>query len=169
MDKEIENLLQTREQQFRQRKWDRMFVSRKQITSKAFLSLKTAAACQVFMIFLNKCKWEKVQGKTAKRKAPYYLANQGEIQFTYLEAEQKYGISSGKFRRAIEQLVAVGLIDIAKSGFGLHKDVSHYAISDRWEKYGTEEFVPMERPKRIPKLGFRKGNKYGQNSKQKKK
>jgi len=157
----LENALQTREQRFRQRKWDKMFVSRALITSKAFLSLKTAAACQVLMIFLSKCKWEKVQTRPGSRDKEWRIANNGQIQFTYKEAEQKYGLSSGKFRRAIDRLVAVGFLDITKSGFGLQRDVSLYAISDRWEKYGTDEFVTMERPKRIEKLGFRKGNKYG--------
>jgi hypothetical protein len=165
MDKTYENLLQTKEQQFKQRKWDRMFVSRSLITSKAFLSLKTAAACQVTLIFLNKCKWEKVQGKTAKRKAPYFLANQGKIQFSYKEAKQKYGMSSGKFTRAIDEVVENGLIDIAKSGLGLHKDVTLYAISDRWLKFGTDEFVIQKRPKREQQFGFTNKNKLGRNCK----
>ncbi len=145
-----------------------MFVSKRMITSKAFRSLKTAVACQVYMIFLTKCVPKQVDGKP-KRKYGWFIANNGEIQFTYIEAEEKWGISSGKFKRAIEQLVVVGLIDIAKSGFGLHRDLSLYAISDRWEKYGTDEFVQMERPKRKQKIGFRKGNKHGKNCKPKKK
>ena len=35
----------------------------------------------------------------------------------------EYGISPGKFTRAIEDLLRVWLIDITKSGFGLHKDI----------------------------------------------
>ena len=163
-----EDSLKTREQRFKGLRWNKMFVQRKMITSKAFLSLRTAAACKVLMIFLNKCKMELIQHKPRGEKE-YYIANNGEIQFTYIEAEGKWGISSGKFKRAIEQLVAVGLIDIAKPGSGLFRDVSLYAISDRWEEYGTDEFVHMERPKRKLKIGFRKGNKHGKNSKPKKK
>ena len=156
-----EDLLMTREQRFRARKWDKMFVSRSMITSKAFLALRTAAACQVFMIFLGKCRMEKVQTRPMRREKEWTITNNGEIQFTYKEAENKCGISTGKFLRAIEELVRVGLIDIAKSGFGLHKDITLYAISDRWEKFGTDEFVVKERPKRTQQIGFAKGNNYG--------
>jgi len=162
----LESALQTREQRFRRRKWDRMFVSRAIITSKAYLSLKTAAACKVLMGFLSKCQWERVQARPGSRDKEWHIVNNGEIQFTYVEAEEKYGLSSGKFTRAIDQLVAVGFIDITKSGFGLQRDATLYAISDRWEKYGTNDFVPRERPKRIEKLGFRKGNKYGRGKNQ---
>lgn len=170
MNKEyMENSLKTRGQKFTEKKWNKMFVSRKKITSKAFLSLKTAAACQVYLIFLSKCRVEKVQTRPMSREREWRITNNSEIQFTYKEAEEKWGISSGKFLRAISQLVEVGLIDIAQSGFGLYKDVTLYAISDRWEKYGTEEFVYKERPKRSQQFGFRKKNNYGRNSKAKKK
>ena len=46
--------LKTIEQRFKEVKWNRMFVERRAVTSKAFLDLKTAAVCQVFMIFLYK-------------------------------------------------------------------------------------------------------------------
>lgn len=158
------NLLKTREYRFKESKWDRMFVSRRQVTSKAFLALKTAAACQVYMIFRTKCRMEKVQTRPMQREKEWRITNNGEIQFTYLEAEKKGGISVGKFTRAIDDLLRVGLIDITKTGLGLHKDESLYAISDRWEKFGTDEFVVMERPKRKQQLGFTKGNSYGKNS-----
>jgi len=164
---DLENSLKTREQVYKERKRDKMFVSRKQITSKAFLSLKTAAACQVLMIFLNKCRYEKVQIKPGTRDKEWRITNNGEIQFTYTEAKQKYGISAGRFTRAIDNLVEKGLIDIEKSGFGLHKDITLYAISNRWEKYGTDEFVPAKRPRRPEQLGFSKGNIHGKNSKPK--
>jgi len=164
---ELENSLKTREQRYKERKWKKMYVSRAMITSRAFLSLKTAAACQVLMIFLNKCRMEKVQWKPGTRDKEWRITNNGEIQFTYKEAKEKYGLSAGKFRRAIDELAETGFIDIAKSGFGLQKDVTLYAISNRWEKYGTDEFVPMERLKRVEQLGFSKGNTHGKNSKQK--
>lgn len=161
----LESALQTREQRFRQRKWDKMFVSRALITSKAFLSLKTAAACKVLMIFLSKCQVEKLRTRPGCRDKEWLIVNNGEIQFTYKEAKEKYGLSSGKFTRAIDEVVEKGLIDIAKSGFGLQRDVTLYAISNRWDKYGTSEFEPAERPKRQEQLGFRKGNRYGKRKK----
>ena len=158
--------LKTREQRFKEVKCNRMFVSKRLITSEAFRSLKTAAACQVFMIFLTKCVPKQIDGKP-KRKDGWYIANNGEIQFTYDEALEKWGITQKKFTKAIDELLRVGLIDITKSGFGLQKDKSLYAISDRWEKFGTDEFVVKKRPKRKQQLGFTKGNRYGKNCRQK--
>ena len=160
-ESEIESIM-TREQRFKARKWDKMFVSRKVITSKAFLDLRTACACQVYLIFLSKCRMEKVQTRPMSREKEWRITNNGEIQFTYIEAEADYGISAGKFTRAIDENIRVGLIDIAKTGMGLHKDVTLYAISDRWEKFGTAEFVKMKRPKRKQQFGFA-----GKRSKQK--
>ncbi len=153
----------TREDAYRIRKSDKMFISRSVMTSKAFLSLSPPTACQVYLIFLTKCRWEPAQGGKGRKNKVYIHTNNGEIQFTYKEAKEKFGISSGRFTRAIDELVQVGLIDIAHTGFGLHKDVTLYAISDRWRYYGTDEFIPASRAKR-PGLGFRKGNTLGVNS-----
>jgi hypothetical protein len=146
--------LRTREQRFKARKWDKMFVSRAVITSKAFLALKTACACKVYLIFLSKCRMEKTQARPMHREREWQITNNGEIQFTYAEAETKYGIPAGKFTRAIDELLRVGLIDITKTGLGLHKDVTLYAISERWKKFGTDEFVVKRRPKRKQQFGF---------------
>jgi hypothetical protein len=158
--------LKTHKQRFKDKKWDKMFIPKSTIMSKAWLSLKTAAACQVYMIFRTKCQWKPFEGKR-KYKNNYILANQGEIQFTYKEAEEKWGISQSKFTRAIDEVIRVGLIDIAHSGFGLQKDATLYAISDRWEKFGTDEFVVKERERRKQHIGFAKGNSYGKNNKKK--
>lgn len=155
--------LKTSEYRFKEVKGDRMFVSKKLIASEAFRSLKTAAACQVFMIFLYKCQWKPIEG-ARKRRQEYYLANQGEIQFSYREALGKWGIKQKRFTKALDELIRVGLIDIVKSGFGLHKDCTLFAISDRWEKFGADEFVVKERPKRKQQIGFVNGNSYGKNS-----
>ena len=146
-------LVETREQRHQTYKSDRMFVSKKHITSLAVRSLRTAAACKVFLVFLTKCQWKPIEG-ARRRKKEYYLANQGEIQFTYNEAKNKWGIGSKKFTRALDELIRVGLIDIARTGYGLHKDVTLYAISDRWEKFGADEFVAKKRRKRKQQLGF---------------
>lgn len=158
--------LKTKQQRFSEAKRDRMFVSKRHVTSDAYRALTTSTACHVFRIFLTKCRWEKLQTKPGRREKEWVHANNGELQFTYKEAWEDWGISNNRFTRAIDQLVEVGLIDIAHSGFGLHKDVTLYVISDRWEKYGTDEFVHAKRPKRLG-LGFRQGNRHGKNSKKK--
>lgn len=163
-DSDVQSLM-TREQRFRAEKWDRMFVSRALIKSKAFWDLKTATSCRVFFIFLSKCRVEKVRTTPGSRDREYAITNNGEIRFSYIEAEEKYGISDGKFTRAIDDLVRVGVIDIAKTGLGLKKDVTLYAISDRWEKYATDEFVVKKRPKRKQQFGFTNKNRHGRNCK----
>jgi hypothetical protein len=157
-----EEALQTREQRFAAQRRDAMYISKELVRSRAWWSLG-ATACKVYMIFLTKRQMEelKIEGKPGKREKSWVITNNGEITFTYAEAEERYGIASQKFVRAIDELVSVGLIDIPHSGFGLHKDATLYGISDRWKLYGTPEFVEAERPRRGIKSGFRKGNTYG--------
>ena len=156
--------MRTREQKYKDVKWNKMFVSRRRMTSEAFRSLKTAAACQVFMIFLYKCQMKNVQIRPGSRDKEWIILNNGKIQFSYREALGKWGITQKRFTKAIDELVRVGLIDITHSGFGLHKDVSLYSISDRWENFGTDEFIVVKRQKRTQNLGFTKGNSFGKNS-----
>lgn len=160
----LEEALQTREQRYKARRWDRMFVRRTMIASKAFASLRTPAAYQVLFRFLAKCQWEPVR-LSCKREKTWNIVNNGSIEFCYSEAA-RYGISSKRFARALDELLRVGFIDIAHTGYGLHKDKTLYAISDRWERFGTPEFEKAERPQRTEKLGFRKGNRHGRYAKQ---
>lgn len=157
--------LETREQKYKRRKYVDMYISRDVIMSDAFRKL-TGTAVRVYLFFLNKRVMKPFEGGKAKRsgKGKYYIENQGKIQFTYKEAQEKFGISSGAFRTAIERLVEVGLIDIAQTGSGLHRDVTLYGISERWKLYGTDEFVEMKRPKRKQQYGFTKGNTLGKNA-----
>lgn len=167
MGDQLSIALKTKEQRFKDSRWDRMFLSRRMMTSKAFLSLQTAAACQVFMVFLGKCQWQKVQTRPMRREKEWAISNNGRIEFKYSEAE-RWGFTDRRFTRAIDELVRVGLIDITKTGCGLHKDVTLYAISDRWEKYGTDEFFEKKRPRRTQQLGFTKGNNHGRNPRRRK-
>jgi hypothetical protein len=134
------------------------------ILSQAFASLPTPAAYRVLFIFLNKCCWQWLR-RPCTRERTWTITNNGEIQFSYLEALEKYGLTDGVFKRAIDALIAAGFIDIAHSGYGLEKDVTLYAISDRWEHYDTAQFKHAERPRRTQKIGFRRGNKHGKNAK----
>jgi predicted transcriptional regulator of viral defense system len=159
---EAETCLETKEQGYKKRRWNDMYVERAVILSHA-LRVLTATAIRVYLIFLTKRQMQPIQGKKGKSggKRRYVVANQGEIQFTYREAQEKYGISRNAFRSAIDQLVAVGLIDIARTGSGLHRDVTLYSISERWRLYGTPEFVIKTRAKRSDSYGFAKSNSYG--------
>jgi len=154
--------LETREQKYKRQRYNDMYVERAFILSDALKGL-TGTAIRVYLIFLSKRQLQPIQGKKGKSggKRRYVLVNQGEIQFTYREAKEKHGIQSAAFRDAIDQLVAVGLIDVAQQGSGVQKDVSLYALSDRWRLYGMPEFVVRTRPKRRIQCGFQKGNRLG--------
>lgn len=158
--------MRTRDQRWRDRVHDKMFISRGMILSPAFAALRTAAAHRVLLLFLSKCRVEKIRRPCSREKG-WVVANNGDLTFSYREAREQHGISDGVFRRAIDELVGLGFIDIAHSGYGLHKDATLYAISDRWQRYGTPEFQAAERPKRAEKLGFKKGNQHGKNASEK--
>lgn len=146
-----------------------MYIDRSLIFSEALWKL-SGTAVKIYLVFLNKRRMKKFEGSKGKRsgKDKYYIANNGKIQFSYREATEKYNIKPKRFTRAISQLIEYGFIDIAQSSYGLHKDPTLYAVSERWQKYGTPEFVPAKRIKReLQYGGFRKGNKQGRNSRPK--
>lgn len=132
------------------------------LKSKAYRSLKTPTAYVVFGIFMTK---RQLVNTGRKGKERWEIINNGEIEFTYKEAEKIYGILAWAFSKAIDELLDKGLIDIAATGMGVHKVKNLYAISDRWKFYGTPEYVPpMPRPKGPINRGFQKRNKLGRNS-----
>ena len=135
------------------------------LKSKAYRSLRTPTAYFVLGIFMTKRQLAKV-GRRGKEQ--WDIANNGEIVFTYKEAKEKYCISSGAFRDAIDELRNKGFIDIAATGMGVHKVTTFYSISDRWKLYGTPEYEPPKlRTKKPINRGFKKGNKFGRNCKKK--
>lgn len=126
------------------------------VTSSAWLSL-SGAAVHVYLIFRTKCQISKRIGKPGRHER--VIVNNGTIEFTYLEAEKKYGISKDRFTRALDQLIDRGFIDVRGSGMGVHKVKTWYAISDRWRDHGTPAFCAVTRPgPNISNQGFRKGN-----------
>jgi len=126
------------------------------VKSAVWLSL-SGTAKGVYLIFRTKCVIDKVNYKSKRNEV--VIVNNGEIVFTYAEAVEKYGISRSRFKRAIDELIAKGFIDIAATGMGVHKVTTYYAISERWHNYGTDNFVEKTRPKpSIANPGFKKGN-----------
>jgi len=121
--------------------------------SKAYSEL-TKLEMRIYFHFLLKRKFgSQKQGKPGKRTGKI-IVNNGQITFSYAEAE-KLGYPRVTFRRAIDKLVNVGLIDITKQGLGGHVgkggrisgESSLYAISERWIDYGTDNFTKKTRQK----------------------
>jgi len=127
------------------RKASPIFVFGKDVArSKAYRSLKVPASFIVYNEFLMRRVIVFIKQKRGKRTPA--IVNNGEIEFTYSEAE-KMGISRPRFERALTELVEKGFIDIIHSGGGYDGDKSLYKIGDRWRKFGTQGFKKQVRQK----------------------
>ena len=124
--------------------------------SPALAALKTAAAIRVLLLFCKKRRIEK-EGRRGHEK--YRVTNNGEITFTFDEARERFGMSKDVFSLAIAELRRVGFIDCAYQGAGGRGDPSKYAFSDRWQRYGKDDFQPEAEPSRSQyHRGFKKNN-----------
>jgi len=116
-----------------------VYVSWKILESKAFEKL-SATAIRVLLRFLQKRTWSKIK---VKGKNTVVFDNSGLV-FTYAEAEA-LGISRSQFHTVLKRLYEVGFIDIEHQGGGIARDYSRYSLSNRWEKFGTADFKPVEK------------------------
>jgi len=111
-----------------------IYIKRDILESDAYWDL-TGAAPQVYLVFLMKRKFsDKTFGKDKTR----IVVNNGEITYTYLEAQNNHRIPKSNFLRARDQLIKVGLIEIAEDG-GCHH-TTKYAISNNWRNYPEQTF-----------------------------
>ena len=131
---------------------DLIWIDKDLLRSDAFRSLK-GKSWIVYLDFLRKRQWQKTKHKC--RSGSYVITNNGEITYSYKEAERK-GASKDQFRNAIDELQTKGLIDIKEYGSGGHdRKQTKYIIDDRWTKYGKTNFLPPQKPRK-------KNNKDGQ-------
>ena len=115
------------------------------LKSKAFRSL-SGTTKNAYFDFRMKCRMTKTKARPG-RKSERVILNNGEIEYTYSEAEKK-GIPRSTFMNCLDELIEKGFIDIAHSGSGGVKgDKSKYAISERWRAWGTDEFIKKTRPR----------------------
>lgn len=130
------------------------------LLSKPYRELKTSACHVVYSIFKTKCQMVNV----GSRRYPLWeIENNGELEFTYTEAEEEYGISNQKFKRALTDLIDKGFIDITKRCRTNSKEPNLYEISDRWRFYGKRAFIRRSYKKAAGHIGFKEGNQYGKN------
>jgi len=130
------------------------FIETEMLRSKAFKDLP-GTAIQVLMWFYLKRKLKNM-GSRGKKK--WIITNNGEIVFSYVDAEKKYGLTRARFSRALNALIEKGFIDIDHHGGGMMGDCTLYGIRERWRKYGTDQFNPQSRPKDTRGLGFTRNN-----------
>jgi len=98
----------------------------------------------VYLDFLNRRQMVCIKHKG--REDTYVIANNGQIVYTYKEAEGR-GFGRASFRNAIDKLIERGFIDIAHQGSGgRSKDATLFSISERWKDWNTPNFQPRSRP-----------------------
>ena len=139
----------------------RIQLEREVIFSPAWRDLNSANTVRVYIDFLSRRRYVKPKSHR-KAKANWTFVNNGEIIYTYTEAEE-LGMSQNTLNRAIDSLIDHGFIDIEESGVGMFKYTTKYWISERWKQWGTEAFVERSRPKRNrwrPGIGFQPGHAY---------
>ena len=108
-------------------------------------------------IFMMKRKMVRV-GRSGKHS--WEIVNNGQIDFSYDEAEKVWGIPRLSFGHAIKELLGKGILDITATEMGVHKVKNLYALSERWHDYGTPNFMEATIPKSsIKNPGFKRGNK----------
>ncbi len=134
-----------------------IWIERKLLKSIAFRKL-SAGAMNLYLHFLMKRQMGQA-GRAGKEK--WIIKNNGEIIFTYVMAKDELTMPGTTFMRSIDKLVDHGLIDVVHAGSGLKKgDCSLYSISNRWEKFGTDNFIEKPRPKDTRDIGFRHNKHY---------
>ena len=121
-----------------------LYLSKSLIRSNAFQSLGDTAI-KVYLEFRMRCRVNPPAGKPG-RNSEWVIENNGNLTFSYAEAEKRH-ITRARFMRALDELISKGFLDVTYSGLGIRRDKSKYAISSRWEKWGTDEFIQKTRPK----------------------
>ncbi len=128
----------------------KIWTERRLFKAEAFRSLR-GSSIKVYFDFRLKLQWKPVKpSKPAQRGKEWVPTNNGELIYTYGEAK-KNGFNPPRFRDALDELVEKGFIDITHSGGGIEGDCSKYAVSERWRKYGKEDFEELIRPKDLRK------------------
>ena len=141
------------------------------VDSKAFASLTTGASVKTLVWFWQKVKYGKQgkkRGKWRGTESPIgridKIENNGELSFTYQVAEWR-GMTSRRFSRALKDLFRLGFIDITRLGRGVKGEYTKFAISNRWQKYGTPDWQEIPFPENF-REGFRE-DAYRKKSKKK--
>lgn len=129
------------------------------VDSNAFKALTTGASLQTLVWFWQMVEYEKRKRKVRKGRAETsvgkidLIKHNGELSFTYQEAGWR-GMTDRRFSRALKDLYRLGFIDITRLGRGVKGEYNKYAISNRWQKYGTPEWEEIPYPENFHE-GFR--------------
>jgi len=114
-----------------------IFLESDLLDSEAFQSLN-GTAFRVLFRFLRKRQLVPVKTKPGHRKG-YLITNNGEIEYSYAEAESRDGIYPPRFRDALSVLIDRGFISVAQEG-GLMRRKAKYRVhvkddSEPWRSW----------------------------------
>jgi hypothetical protein len=101
------------------------WVEREMFESKAFLSL-TGFAPQLLILILAKRQFV-THGRRGRQKRVCTNLN-----ITYTEFKNKYGITQPRMTRALDQLLEKGFLSIVYPGGTYRQDKAIYALSTSW-------------------------------------
>ena len=132
------------------------WIERDLFESRAYLNLKGFAP-QLLILIMAKRQFNKI-GRKGKEK--HVCINCESLNFTYAEAEKKYGITKPRLTRAFDELLAKGFLEVRYQGGGYKQDKSIYAISEKW-RFWRPDTVFEKRVKDLVQRGFRKPKKRG--------
>jgi len=97
---------------------------------------------------------KKVKDPTGKEKEYWKAENEKKLEFTCWDAEHVFGLTIPRFRRGIEELFEYGFLDSIRRGGTRWRQKALYGLSQRWRKYGTDEFILYRPPDyKRPKIG----------------
>jgi hypothetical protein len=105
-------------------------------------------------LFLLKRQIEKIGGKN-KGKQKKICINANSLSLTYIEANEKYGITQPRLTRAIDDILAKGFLICIHQGGGYQQDKSIFGLSDKWRLW-RRGMVFENRKKEAVSRGFRK-------------
>ena len=127
------------------------YLERELIESPA---LRELSGTGIRLLLLFRLKLRKVNMPKRRGEKNWVVTNNGEIEFTYKEAEKRWGIRQSAFLANRDKLIDVGFLDISHSGAGLYKAKTLYSVSERWKKYATPGFEHVKRERDFRRLGY---------------
>lgn len=130
-----------------------LVLPRELLRSRAWRELKRKRADTVYLEFLYRRQMESF--KHPRRGKQWRIANNGQITFTYTEAQELYGIAPKVFTAILDELIAHGFIEITQSGNYGDSSANYFFISEKWRDFGKPGFTVQPRPKdtRLIELG----------------
>ncbi len=139
------------------------------LDSSAYSAIASATAVRTLSWFWQEARYEHGRRKPGVE-SPIgridKIINNGKISFTYQVATWR-GMNHKRFARGLKELYRLGFIDVEHLGRGRRGDYTRFALSTRWQKYGTSDWIEIPFPENFHQgFGFRDQSKKKNNGRQ---